>query len=261
MPISTAPRAGASVEGQAIAMERLVTIEGPAGRLALSDGGAGAGVPVLFVHGMAGSKEVWRGTLERLRATRRAAALDLRGHGDSDGARDGVWTIEALAADVDAAARSLGLERFVLVGHSMGGHLFFVDPVGDLSRQDEKEISAWAEKMANIGSAELGERFAVRLGGPKMKPDTRSLVAADAMRQKPEARALFRSMAIYQPQAALARFTGPKFTLDKPSNDTVSSLWKIAKGIERETIDTSHWPMLDEPALFNAALDRFLARM
>src|SRR5260221_10321596 len=203
MPISTAPRAGASVEGQAIAMERLVTIEGPAGRLALSDGGAGAGVPVLFVHGMAGSKEVWRGTLERLRATRRAAALDLRGHGDSDGARDGVWTIEALAADVDAAARSLGLERFVLVGHSMGGQvlcayagahpgtvagLFFVDPVGDLSRQDEKEISPRAEKKANIGSGELGERVAGRLGGPKMKPGTPSLVAAGPVAEKPEAR-------------------------------------------------------------------------
>src|SRR5260221_14334906 len=99
MPISTAPRAGASVEGQAIAMERLVTIEGPAGRLALSDGGAGAGGPVLFVHGMAGSEEVWRGTLERLRATRRAAALGLRGHGDSHGARGRAATPPGLAAD------------------------------------------------------------------------------------------------------------------------------------------------------------------
>lgn len=45
--------------------------------------------------------------------------LDLRGHGDSSGA--GVRTIAELADDVLALLDHLGVERCVLVGHSMGG--------------------------------------------------------------------------------------------------------------------------------------------
>jgi pimeloyl-ACP methyl ester carboxylesterase len=45
--------------------------------------------------------------------------LDLRGHGESGGA--GVKTIDDLAKDVLALLDHLGIERCVLVGHSMGG--------------------------------------------------------------------------------------------------------------------------------------------
>jgi 3-oxoadipate enol-lactonase len=45
--------------------------------------------------------------------------LDLRGHGDSAGA--GVKTVQELANDVLALLDHLEVERFVLIGHSMGG--------------------------------------------------------------------------------------------------------------------------------------------
>ena len=48
-------------------------------------------------------------------------ALDLRGHGNSDPALQGDDSIESMAEDIDDVVNALGLQRFVLVGHSMGG--------------------------------------------------------------------------------------------------------------------------------------------
>ena len=95
-------------------------IEGPAGKLYVDDGGTG-GLPVVFLHSFAGDTSHWSGQLAHLRKTRRAIAIDLRGHGKSDAPSNGDYAVEAVARDVDAVANSLGLTRFVLVGHSMGG--------------------------------------------------------------------------------------------------------------------------------------------
>jgi pimeloyl-ACP methyl ester carboxylesterase len=46
--------------------------------------------------------------------------LDLAGHGGSGGTRE-AWTIEAFGGDAKAVVDQLGLDRVILVGHSMGG--------------------------------------------------------------------------------------------------------------------------------------------
>ncbi len=51
----------------------------------------------------------------------RLLALDQRGHGDSEWAPDGDYTRESFVADVEVVREWLGLERFILMGHSMGG--------------------------------------------------------------------------------------------------------------------------------------------
>lgn len=96
------------------------SIPGPAGKLYVDDGGSG-GVPVVFIHSFAGDTTHWMAQLEHLRKTRRAIALDLRGHGQSQPPVDLDYSIDGLAADVTSVADALKLERFVLVGHSMGG--------------------------------------------------------------------------------------------------------------------------------------------
>ncbi|MFI8236845.1 alpha/beta fold hydrolase [Streptomyces sp. NPDC085866] len=79
----------------------------------------GADVPVMFVHGWTANRHRWDHQLEHFSAGRRVIRLDLRGHGESTGA--GVRTIAELAKDVLALLDHLEVERFVLVGHSMGG--------------------------------------------------------------------------------------------------------------------------------------------
>ncbi|MEU5534377.1 alpha/beta fold hydrolase [Streptomyces sp. NPDC020362] len=76
-------------------------------------------VPLVFVHGWTANRHRWDHQLAHFSAGRRVIRLDLRGHGESTGA--GVRTIAELARDVLALLDHLKVERFVLVGHSMGG--------------------------------------------------------------------------------------------------------------------------------------------
>jgi pimeloyl-ACP methyl ester carboxylesterase len=50
-------------------------------------------------------------------------ALDQRGHGDSDAPTDDDYRVATMADDVAAFAGSLRLDRFALLGHSMGGRI------------------------------------------------------------------------------------------------------------------------------------------
>jgi pimeloyl-ACP methyl ester carboxylesterase len=56
-----------------------------------------------------------------LHSKHRCIALDLRGHGDSEWSHEGEYGIEAHLADLEKAVQWLRLEKFVLVGMSLGG--------------------------------------------------------------------------------------------------------------------------------------------
>jgi pimeloyl-ACP methyl ester carboxylesterase len=79
----------------------------------------GDGVPLVFIHGWTANRHRWDHQVEHFAEKRRVVRLDLRGHGESSGA--GVRTIEELARDVLALLDHLEVDRFVPVGHSMGG--------------------------------------------------------------------------------------------------------------------------------------------
>ena len=96
----------------------------------LSRGPAGGPVLVL-VHGAGGTRLHWPGELRRLPGAT-VYTLDLPGHGRSGG--HGCDSIEGYAEAVIAFLQRLGVERAVIVGHSMGGAiaqtlaLDFADP-------------------------------------------------------------------------------------------------------------------------------------
>ena len=77
--------------------------------------------PLLALHGFGVSGHMFDEFGQRAGDRVRLLALDQRGHGDSAWAEDGDYTREAFVADVEAVREALGLERFVLMGHSMGG--------------------------------------------------------------------------------------------------------------------------------------------
>ncbi|MFJ8942883.1 alpha/beta fold hydrolase [Streptomyces sp. NPDC102395] len=79
----------------------------------------GDAAPLVFVHGWTANRHRWDHQVAHFSERRRVIRLDLRGHGESSGA--GVKTVDELAEDVLALLDHLGVERFVLVGHSMGG--------------------------------------------------------------------------------------------------------------------------------------------
>ena len=79
-----------------------------------------AGHPVVLLHCLAGDADDWVVVAEALAADGRwVVAPDLRGHGASGRTPD--YSLALMRDDVLALADALGLERFDLVGHSMGG--------------------------------------------------------------------------------------------------------------------------------------------
>ena len=118
----------------------------------------------VFLHGLAGFKELWADTLSGLRqAGFRAIAYDHRGHGESTDVPP-PWTIRNLADDLVLLLNALGVTQACLVGHSMGGRTLFqfalehpdrlwaVVPVGAHS---EAPRSPFREALAGVGDAAL----------------------------------------------------------------------------------------------------------
>ncbi len=78
----------------------------------------GSGPPVVFIHGLGGTANVWHGTMQAMQAHHHVSALDLRGHGRSAG--KGKFSIDGWAADVAKFIKHLELPAVTLVGHSLG---------------------------------------------------------------------------------------------------------------------------------------------
>jgi non-heme chloroperoxidase len=78
------------------------------------------GRPLLFVHGVTLSTEVWRYQLRDLAGEFRVLALDQRGHGRSRAGSLG-YSLERLGADIAALVETLDLRSLIIIGHSMGG--------------------------------------------------------------------------------------------------------------------------------------------
>ena len=80
------------------------------------------GAPVmLLLHGLRGHAHAWDDVAERFCGDYRVLALDQRGRGETDWAPRGDYSTDAFVADLEEFCYTLGLEKFVLVGHSMGG--------------------------------------------------------------------------------------------------------------------------------------------
>jgi 3-oxoadipate enol-lactonase len=81
----------------------------------------GASEPALvFLHYWGGSARMWQRVIDLLDRQVHWIAFDQRGWGDSV-ATDGRYDLAAMADDVESVVRSIGLRRYALVGHSMGG--------------------------------------------------------------------------------------------------------------------------------------------
>lgn len=85
---------------------------------------AGAGPPVVLVHGFASSLYTWKDVLPILVETHDVVALDLPGFGGSERPPD--LSVEEFPAAVLGLMDVLGFEEAALVGHSMGGGVVVV---------------------------------------------------------------------------------------------------------------------------------------
>ena len=83
--------------------------------------GAEGAPPLVLLHGLRGHAHVWEDVAEALCGDFHVYALDQRGRGDTDHAPGGDYSTDAFVADLAGFVDAMGLEKFVLFGHSMGG--------------------------------------------------------------------------------------------------------------------------------------------
>jgi esterase len=96
---------------------KLIKINGL--RLHYLDWGNPNASPVVLLHGLCGNAHYWDFFASSVASEYHVLALDQRGHGDSGWAES--YGPKGYVLDLEAFADNLGLDKFVLIGHSMGG--------------------------------------------------------------------------------------------------------------------------------------------
>jgi pimeloyl-ACP methyl ester carboxylesterase len=82
----------------------------------------GKGRVLVLLHGFLGSHEVWSDFVKKLSKKFRVIAIDLPGHGETPSI--GYYhSMELLAQSVKAVLDKVGVRRYVITGHSMGGYV------------------------------------------------------------------------------------------------------------------------------------------
>lgn len=240
-------------------------------------------LPVVFVHGMACSANIWDAQLAYAARTRRAIAIDLRGHGASAPPADEDYSPASCAADLFAVLEALGLDRIALVGHSFGAcvalaaaaakpnaiaQLILVDPPIDCTQFPpevyEAQIAPMQAALATDdwrSTLENSFRNAL-VGGTSATHDR--ILACLAATPKDRLVGTSRGLFAFKAVEALDRYLATPGTSARailaPSNNLPFSLHVLRPTLTTITLpDTGHWLMLDASEQFATALDTCLA--
>jgi pimeloyl-ACP methyl ester carboxylesterase len=226
--------------------------------------------PVLFAHSFAGSSVQWAPQLAHEGQTRRAVALDFRGHGRSEALPGSLFDVRSFAADIGAVADGLKLDRFVIVGHSLGGAAAMEfagerpDRVAGLvlvatpGRLPDEQVKGVEKALAQDFDGTMGGIWRRLLANAT--PATRRTVEGESDKvPKETAIQIIRATFEFDPVPQLRDFDGPRLTVSTPREGPMQELHDLVPGVEHETVDgTSHWIQLDDPERFDEILDRFL---
>jgi pimeloyl-ACP methyl ester carboxylesterase len=217
---------------------RPVDVEGAAGnRIAARVHGPDGAPTLVLVHCWTGTQELWHKQVDALAGEFRIVTYDHRGHGISEDAPDGDYSLEAFAADLEAVidATVPEGERPLLAGHSMGA----------------MTIAAWAD--------ELRERASERArGAALMSTGLEALTRSSAvMRQLPgpfdTVRGRFTDLALESPVS----IKGVPF----PSMRAATAYVALGPDARPEDVELTARMALDCRTLARARAGRAMARM
>jgi 3-oxoadipate enol-lactonase len=253
------------------------------GRFTYEAAGDPRSTPLVFLHGIGGAARAWRGQLTFFGDRYRAIAWDMPGYGGSAAlASPG---IAELANSLQDFLHGVGVNRPVLVGHSIGGmivqqwmvrHPYRATAVvlAQTSPAFGRADGDWQRTFieARLGPLDRGQTMAslapalVReLVGDN--PDTDGVeLARDCMASVPEAsyRASMLALLGFDQRRALADIKVPTLVLSgsRDKNAPAPMMAKMASYIPSasyvELEGAGHLVNLERPKAFNAALDEFL---
>ncbi|MCB1011996.1 MAG: alpha/beta hydrolase [Microthrixaceae bacterium] len=149
-------------------------------RLAADIGGPPEGPTVVLLHGGGQTRHSWDGTWKVLvDAGWRALSVDLRGHGESDWAPDGDYSLDGFAGDVTELCAGLD-QPPVLVGASLGG-LASLAAIADAPVQSDLAralvLVDVSHRLEDAGRERIGEFMVAHLDGFATLEDAADAIA------------------------------------------------------------------------------------
>jgi pimeloyl-ACP methyl ester carboxylesterase len=162
------------------------------------------GVPLLLLHGFGNEAHIWDDFAPGVAPYYRTLALDHRGHGDSDWDPERRYEHESMVADVERATAELGIDRLVLVGHSLGGRiatlfagrhperiagLVIVDVGPEVDARGRLRIQQDVESQPEPVFDSVAEYARVlSLAYPAARPDALQRMALHGLKKRPDER-------------------------------------------------------------------------
>jgi pimeloyl-ACP methyl ester carboxylesterase len=259
-----------------------------AGRIELEVVRRGVGLPLLLVHGFPLEHSMWHTQIELLSSRWQVIAPDLRGFGGSQ-VIAGTATMEHMAGDLDTMLDALEIEEpVVFCGLSMGGYVGFQFWRKHRARlralvlcdtraiADTPEGAAGRLKLAETvlreGTGPLAEAMLPKLFAPATIERENEMVESQRKKIQAASRegvaAALRGMAArpsaveYLPQISLPTLVvvGSDDAISTP--DEMRGIAAAIPGSEFVVIPHSgHMTPLENPAAFDTAIERFLARV
>jgi 3-oxoadipate enol-lactonase len=241
----------------------------------------GDGTQLVLLHGFPFDHMIWQAQLDGLSDTARILTPDLPGFGAS-APLDNEPSMDAYADAVASWAEQIGLERFVLAGHSMGGYITFAfvrrhpemlsglvlvstRPGADSDVARENRLKQ-ASEVKQRGPQVIVDAMLPKLLAPEHDPALEDAVRQLTLRQSNEGIiAALRAMAarpdststledIIVPTLVIA---GSEDAIIPPTEGESMAGHIRGAGLV-EVKRTGHLPMMEAPADFNQALREFL---
>ena len=235
----------------------------------------GKGPTILLSHGYSSTSRMWDGQIAALKDRYQVVVWDFRGHGESDYPKDGALYSEALTVgDMQALLDTVGVRKAIIAGLSLGGYMslafnashpqrvraLMLFDTGPGFKKDEarakwnESAHARAARFDAEGLKALNQSDEVKLTRHR---DASGLAgAARGMLAQKNDRVIQSLDGIKVPTLVLVGANDTNFLA---ATDYMAA--KI-KGATKAVIpDAGHAANLHQPALFNQAVEAFLAKL
>lgn len=165
----------------------------------------GSGIPLLLIHGFPLTGNIWDPQIDVLSAKVRVVVPDLRGFGKSE-VTEGTYFMELFAHDLKGLLDTLGIEKAVFTGISMGGYIAFAfyrlfpssvralvlldTKAGADSEEGKKGRMTLAQRARHGEMDKIADEWAGRLFAPstiKTRPEVVRTVRDGIFHTSPEA--------------------------------------------------------------------------
>jgi pimeloyl-ACP methyl ester carboxylesterase len=239
----------------------------------------GDGDPVVLVHGWCCDHTFMQPQFDHFaKSGRSVLSLDLRGHGDSDKPVQD-YPMSGFSDDIVWMVRELGLERPVVVGHSMGGVIAFdlavrypdfpaaivvLDSSIALTATARAGMSAFIEALAGVRYKDAVEEYAARVLFIETDDADRRRRILASMVSAPQSMmvAAFTGLRDFDPAGAEQRIVAPSLYIAADEPQPRSDMARLHDLIPHlhygRVVGSGHFCQLEVPDQVNAMIDRFL---